>query len=109
MNDSTVSIFTDEFTESGVTFVRTFLQLCGVTVDNQGLYSCVAENSLNYTSSSFYLNILGQFSCNFTQWVDTHTSTFSVSSVVISTSLHKYTLFRGKNSEVLKKWVGGGN
>ncbi|CAI8042984.1 Hemicentin-1 [Geodia barretti] len=35
-----------------------FSGLCGVTVENQGLYSCVAENSINITQSYFYLNIL---------------------------------------------------
>ena len=29
-------------------------------MENQGLYSCVAENSINITQSYFYLNILGQ-------------------------------------------------
>lgn len=58
-NSSSLLIFTELFDINGeYLFVHSILQLCGVTGDNEGLYTCVAENNVNYTQSEFYLNIL---------------------------------------------------
>ena len=43
-------------------FVQSILVLCHVTEDDEGLYTCVAENNFNHTQSEFYLNILGKCS-----------------------------------------------
>ena len=58
--DGSVLVFTDVLREGGAEFVHSILQLCGVTVEDEALYSCVAENYLNSTQSEFYLNVLGE-------------------------------------------------
>lgn len=57
---TSVQIYTKLIDIEGVLFVRSVLELCGITVDNQGSYSCVAENYINTTQVDFYLNVLGE-------------------------------------------------
>ena len=59
-NDTTISITTDLFYEDDLVFVRSLLQLCGVTVYDEGDYSCVAENSVDVVEVGFSLNVLGE-------------------------------------------------
>ena len=59
-SDTSVKIYNTVFEIEGVLFVQSVLELCGITLDDQGPYSCVAENYLNISSAEFYLNVLGK-------------------------------------------------
>ena len=41
-------------------FTRSILQLCGVSKDDEALYTCVASNDVNISQSSFFLNVIGE-------------------------------------------------
>lgn len=45
--------------KSGVTFVRSILQLCNTTVADSGQYTCTAHNEITITSTNFNLNVEG--------------------------------------------------
>ena len=59
-NDSRVVTFMDVVTEGGVVFTRSILQLCGVSKDDEALYTCVASNDVNISQSSFFLIVIGE-------------------------------------------------
>ena len=52
-NGSQVTIFTDVVSEGGVLFVVSILELCSVTVDDSGMYSCIAANTNGNVSARF--------------------------------------------------------
>ena len=53
---ASVAIYEDTFEEMGVTFTRSVLELCGVTLEEEGDYSCVANDSIG-TSRPASFNI----------------------------------------------------
>ena len=59
-NDSRVVILNDPIIHNGTVVSRSILQICGVQGNDEGSFSCVARNDLNTTTSSFYLNVLGE-------------------------------------------------
>ena len=52
-----VSVYEETITIEGVNFTRSILELCSVTFDNNGLYSCVANDSVGNTSAEFSLTV----------------------------------------------------
>ena len=60
-NDSRVTITEDIYEENGITFVRSFLELCSVSISDEGLYQCTVANRLVNDSTVFALavNLVG--------------------------------------------------
>ena len=54
---SLVTIYDSQLEENGLVFSQSILELCSVEVENAGMYSCTANNSLGSNSSTFTLNI----------------------------------------------------
>ena len=60
-NTSRITITEEVFEEAGVTFVRSFLEVCSVSFFDSGLYQCTVANRLVNASSNFELivNFIG--------------------------------------------------
>lgn len=56
-NGSRVNITEEVFEEAGETFVRSFLELCSVTILDEGLYQCTVANRLVNDSTFFALDV----------------------------------------------------
>ena len=56
-NDSRVSVYNTPIVEGGVVFVHSILEICGVTTDDTGYYSCVASNAYGYDQSLFFVEV----------------------------------------------------
>ena len=56
--DSTTLVFDDYVTEYGITFVRSILQLCSVTFEAEGYYTCVANNSAGVETANTSLQVI---------------------------------------------------
>ena len=58
MNDTRVVIYQEAFEESGLTFVRSILQLCSAETADSGTYSCTANNGFSNDSATFDLAVM---------------------------------------------------
>ena len=56
-NDSRVTIYETVYTNSGVTFTLSILQLCTANDTDAGQYSCVSENIFGNDSAGFLLTV----------------------------------------------------
>ena len=58
MNDSQrITIYEEEVTEGGITFVQSILQICSAEINDAGSYSCTADNAAGNDTASFELTI----------------------------------------------------
>ena len=60
-NTSEISIYTSTIEESGVTFLRSILEVCGVELSDEGLYFCQAAYDMNPDRTArayFYVDVL---------------------------------------------------
>ena len=55
--DSRISVYSDTLEQGGVTFVVSTLEICSVELEDDGLYSCVAQQGGRNTSAYFTLSI----------------------------------------------------
>ena len=62
-NDSHVSIYETAFTNNGVAFTLSILQLCGVNNTDAGQYSCVSENIFGNDTAAFLLTVNARGKC----------------------------------------------
>ena len=61
MNDpQRITIYKEQFEESGVTFIQSILQICSTQTDDSGIYSCTAENNIGNSTSTFELAVTGK-------------------------------------------------
>ena len=56
-NSSQMSIFEETLSESGVTFVKSILQVCSVQPSMTGEYSCTSQNELGNETATFELTV----------------------------------------------------
>ena len=56
-NSSQISIFEETLSESGVTFVKSILQVCNVQPNMTGEYSCTSQNELGNETATFELTV----------------------------------------------------
>ena len=54
-----IMVLEGDITESGITLIRSYLQICSVRPSDGGEYSCVADNSIANATSNFEINIPG--------------------------------------------------
>ena len=62
MNSSLVSITEEEFTEEGLLFKRSSLQICNAKIRNSGNYTCFVSNGLDSVTASTQLTLAGKMS-----------------------------------------------
>ena len=58
-----VTIQEEQFEVDGVTFTRSILELCGVTLEEEGRYSCIAEDSVGTDTASFNISVFTNGVC----------------------------------------------
>ena len=59
-NDSNTSIYSQLVEENGVVFTVSMLELCGVGLDYDGTYSCVASSETDNATAYFQLTVIEQ-------------------------------------------------
>ena len=57
ISSENVSVYEGTITIEGVNFTRSILELCSVTFEDDGLYSCVANDSVGNGSAEFSLTV----------------------------------------------------
>ena len=57
-NSSTVTIYQDVLNISGMTFMKSKLEICNVDGDDAGQYSCFAETSVSNDTAYFELSVI---------------------------------------------------
>jgi len=57
-NSSTVTIYQDVLNISGMTFVKSKLEICNVDGGDAGQYSCFAETSVSNDTAYFELSVI---------------------------------------------------
>ena len=57
MNSSRITIFEETLSESGVTFVKSILQVCSVQPSMTGEYSCTSQNEVGNETATFQLTV----------------------------------------------------
>lgn len=60
MNSSLISTYQNDIMILGRTFTQTFLELCSVSMEDAGLYTCVVTNGDITMTSSVELNVAGK-------------------------------------------------
>ena len=60
VNGTRTAIYEEEFEESGLTFVRSILQICSTEPSDAGLYACTVDNGISDASSSFNVAVITQ-------------------------------------------------
>ena len=58
VNSTWVTIFESQVTESGFTFVKSILELCGTQDADGGQYSCTIGSEASNTSAGFELSVV---------------------------------------------------
>lgn len=56
-----ILILEEQFTEEGLLFQRSTLQICDSKIRDSGSYICVANNNLDYVNASTQLALFGEF------------------------------------------------
>ena len=56
-NNSKVTVYEELLSKSGITFVKSILQICDVESSDAGVYSCGAENVLGSDAVSFDISV----------------------------------------------------
>ena len=56
-NGSRIQIYEERVTESGLTFIKSILEICSTSVADIGQYSCSANNTLGFESADFDLQV----------------------------------------------------
>ena len=59
-NSSRVTFHNAVVSENGLHFIRSTLELCSVTVSDEGEYGCEVRNTVGSSNASFYLTVLGK-------------------------------------------------
>jgi len=59
-NNSRVTFHNTVVSENGIHFIRSTLELCSVTVSDEGEYGCEVRNTVGSSNASFYLTVLGK-------------------------------------------------
>ena len=54
---SLVTVYESQVEGNNLVFTESILELCSVEVENAGMYSCTANNSIGSSNSTFTLNI----------------------------------------------------
>ena len=60
VNSSLVSISEEEFTEGGLLFKRSTVQICNAKIRNSGDYTCFVYNGLDSVNASTQLTLAGK-------------------------------------------------
>ena len=64
VNSSQITIFEETLSQSGVTFVKSILQICSVPASMTGEYSCTSQNEVGNETVTFQLTVNdGMHSC----------------------------------------------
>ena len=58
--DSATTVYTETVEQNGMTFVMATLELCSVSVNDSGLYTCKASEGGDSTTVYFTLSVLGE-------------------------------------------------
>jgi len=58
VNSTRITIFENQVTESGFTFVKSMLEICTTQVADSGQYSCSIGNEVSNTSAGFEVSVI---------------------------------------------------
>ena len=56
-NGSQIQIYEERVTESGITFIKSILEICSASEADIGQYSCTANNTLGFETTEFELQV----------------------------------------------------
>ena len=56
-NGSQIQIYEERVTESGITFIKSILEICSASEADIGQYSCTANNTLGFETAEFELQV----------------------------------------------------
>ena len=56
-NDSRINVYNTQFVDSGYVFVQSILEICGVTPEDAGFYTCVASNDFGSDYANFLVDV----------------------------------------------------
>ena len=57
-NGSQIQIYEETVTESGITFIKSILEICSASEADIGQYSCTANNTLGFETAEFELKFV---------------------------------------------------
>ena len=59
-NDSRISMYEELLVENGLTFIQSILEVCSVSQEDAGEYSCTAGNIAGSETAVFEVSVLGK-------------------------------------------------
>lgn len=59
-DDSRISIYEEVLVENGLTFIQSMLEVCSVSEEDAGEYSCTAGNEVGSETAVFEVSVLGK-------------------------------------------------
>jgi len=57
VNSTRITIFENQVTESGFTFVKSILEICATQDADSGQYRCSANNTISFETADFALQV----------------------------------------------------